>query len=262
MSRPVFFLASASEVSAGGTCVLDGSEGRHASMVRRVRVGEFLVLTDGRGAWLEAEVAEVGRGDVACLVRGAGRDERPALRVTVVQAIPKGERGDLAVELLTEVGVDEIVPWRAERSVSRWHGEKVQRGRDKWEKVSQAAAKQSRRTWWPVVMPVVGIDSLVDLIDGADVAWVLHEEAAVPLAEVVAHWVQPSSGQVLLVVGPEGGISDAELAALVAAGATSVRLGPSVLRASTAGLVAATLVLAGSAPWRRRLDASPPEESR
>lgn len=257
MSRPVFFLDSASEHSAGTSCVLDGAEGHHAAVVRRVRIGEQVVLTDGRGTALDAEVTAVGRGDASCSVHAARHEERSPLHVTVVQAIPKGDRGELAVDLLTEVGVDEIVPWQAERCVSRWKGEKVDRGRAKWIAVAREAAKQSRRTWWPVVAAVADISAVADLIGGADVAWVLHEAATEPLAGLLAGGAQPRSGRVVLVVGPEGGLSDAELEALLAGDASAVRLGPTVLRTSTAGVVAATLVLAGTASWGRSLREQP-----
>ncbi len=253
MSRPVFFLDSAAELSAGESCVLDGAEGHHAAVVRRIRVGEQVVLTDGRGTALEAEITVVGHGDAACAVHAVRHEERSPLQVTVVQAIPKGERGELAVDLLTEVGVDLIVPWQAERCVSRWKGEKVGKGRAKWASVAREAAKQSRRTWWPDVAPVADLDTVVELIAGADVALVLHEVATDPLVELLAGGALPGSGQVVLVVGPEGGVSDAELDVLVAAGASAVRLGPTVLRTSTAGVVAATLVLAGTATWGRSL---------
>ena len=257
MSRPVFFLDSASDLSAGESCVLDGAEGHHAAVVRRVRVGEQVVLTDGRGTALDAEVTVVGRGDVTCSIHAARHEARPPLQVTVVQAIPKGDRGELAVDLLTEVGVDVIVPWQAERCVSRWKGEKVERGRAKWDAVAREAAKQSRRTWWPVVAPLADTGAVAELIGRADMAWVLHETATAPLAEVLAGGAQPNAGRVVLVVGPEGGVSDAELDALVAAGASAVRLGPTVLRTSTAGVVAASLVLAGTAAWGRSLGDEP-----
>jgi 16S rRNA (uracil1498-N3)-methyltransferase len=257
VSRPVFFLNSASDLVAGASCVLDGAEGHHAAIVRRVRVGEQAVLTDGRGTALDVEVTSVGRGDVVCSVQASRFVQPSPLRVTVVQAIPKGDRGELAVDLLTEVGVDEVVPWQAERCVSRWKGEKVDRGRAKWEAVAGEAAKQSRRIWWPVVSPVAGSAAVAELIGAADVAWVLHEAATESLATLLAAGAQPASGRVVLVVGPEGGVSDTELAALERAGAAAVRLGPSVLRTSTAGVVAATLVFAGTEAWGRSLDDQP-----
>jgi 16S rRNA (uracil1498-N3)-methyltransferase len=257
VSRPVFFLNSASDLAAGDSCALDGAEGHHAAVVRRVRVGEQVVLTDGRGTALDAQVTSVGRGDAVFSVRASRFVQPSPLRVTVVQAIPKGDRGELAVDLLTEVGVDEIVPWQAERCVSRWKGEKVDRGRAKWDVVAREAAKQSRSTWWPVVSPVAGGAAVVELIGAADAAWVLHEGATQSLTALLAVGAQPASGRVVLVVGPEGGISDTELATFENAGAAAVRLGPSVLRTSTAGVVAATLVLAGTEAWGRSLDHRP-----
>lgn len=211
------------------------------------------MLTDGRGTALDVEVTGVGRGEVTCRVEAVSHTARPPLHLTVVQAIPKGERGELAVDLLTEVGVDEIVPWQAERSISRWKGERVARGRAKWDAVAREAAKQSRRTWWPVVTPVADLDGVTSVVSRADVAWVLHGEAADPLSTLLAAGPIPGGGRVVLVVGPEGGLSSGELSHIVSSGGTAVRLGPTVLRTSTAGVVAASLVLARTAPWGRSL---------
>lgn len=248
MSRPVFFLADAAVVDS--SCTLAGTEGHHAAAVRRVRVGEQIVLTDGRGTALAAEVREVGRDEVTCEVMDVRREPPPELSLTVVQALPKGERGELAVELLTEVGVDVVVPWQAERCVSRWKGDRVERGRAKWASTAREAAKQSRRTWWPQVSDVADTDAVVRLLADADVAWVLHETASVTLADAVDSGVLPDAGSVALVVGPEGGLSDDELARFAAVGADGLRLGPTVLRTSTAGVVAASLVLGRTASWR------------
>jgi 16S rRNA (uracil1498-N3)-methyltransferase len=220
-------------------------------VAKRVRVGEQVTLTDGAGAVVHAQVTAVERDRVTCTALDAWDEDRPSLRVTVVQAIPKGDRGELAVELATEVGVDEVVPWQAERCVSRWRGDKIERGRDKWRTVAREAAKQSRRSWWPVIAPVADLSAVVEQVTRADLALVLHEGAETPMTEALTRVGLTGEGHVLLVVGPEGGLSDAEREQLVAAGASEVRLGPTVLRTSTAGAVAATLVLAGSAPWGR-----------
>lgn len=249
MSRPVFHLAEAGAVAVGATCRLTGAEGHHAATVRRVRVGEHLVLTDGLGTALDAEVSDVGRGEVACSVLAVHRDPPPAVRLTVVQAIPKGDRGELAAELLTEVGVDVIVPWQAERCVSRWRADRVQRGRDRWASAAREAAKQSRRTWWPEVAEASDTATVAKLLAGADVAWVLHEEATSALTAALDE-VGSAARSVVLVVGPEGGVSDPELASFAAVGAVAVRLGPTVLRTSTAGAVAAALVQGRMGSWR------------
>jgi 16S rRNA (uracil1498-N3)-methyltransferase len=218
-------------------------------VVRRVRIGEQVVLTDGRGAAVRAQVAAVERGRVTCTVLDVATEGRSPLRITVVQAIPKGDRGELAVELVTEVGVDQVVPWQAERCVSRWRGAKIERGRDKWESVAREAAKQSRRAWWPVVAPAADTAAVAGLVSGADLALLLHEGAEEAMTGVLARAELSGACHVVLVIGPEGGVTDGEREQLAAAGATEVRLGPTVLRTSTAGAVAATLVLAGSAPW-------------
>jgi 16S rRNA (uracil1498-N3)-methyltransferase len=163
-----------------------------------------------------------------------------------VQALPKGDRADLAVETLTEVGVDRIVPWDAARSVTRWRDERAARALERWRTTAREAAKQSRRTWWPEVTPLAGTDAVATLAATASPALVLHEDAAAPIADVSV----PGDGDVLLVVGPEGGVAPEELAAFAAAGARAVHLGPTVLRTSTAGAVAVGVLLAQTPRWR------------
>lgn len=212
--------------------VLDGPEGRHAATVRRLRVGEPLVLTDGCGRLARCLVTEVGRGELT--VRVEHRADVPAAvpTVTVVQALPKGDRSELAVELATEAGADRIVAWQAQRCVARWTaGGKAEKGLTRWRAVAEAAAKQSRRAWLPEVSGPASTREVAALLAGVDVALVLHEESARPLAEVTL----AEARSVAIVVGPEGGIGTDELAEL---GATAVHLGPTVLRTSTAAAVA------------------------
>ena len=217
-----------------GSFVLDGPEGRHAATVRRMRPGESLVLTDGRGARAEATVTAAERSALTLDVGTVTRVPGPALRITLVQALPKGERSDLAVDLATEAGVDVLVPWQAERCVARWSADKAVRGAEKWRTVAREAAKQSRRSWLPRVSDLATTADLVELISHADGTLVLHESSAAPITAATL----PAHGDLVLVVGPEGGIAPAELAALTGAGAQPVRLGPEVLRTSTAGAVA------------------------
>jgi 16S rRNA (uracil1498-N3)-methyltransferase len=163
----------------------------------------------------------------------------------MVQALAKGERDDLAIEAATELGVDEVVPWQAERSVVVWRGERGVRSRRKWEQTVRAAAKQSRRARVPVVGELLDRAALVARVQAATLAVVLHEEATEPLASLDV----PTTGEVLLVVGPEGGISPAEVDALAMAGAATCRIGREVLRSSTAG-PAALSVLSAAMRWR------------
>jgi 16S rRNA (uracil1498-N3)-methyltransferase len=172
--------------------------------------------------------------------------ERPSPAFTVVQALPKGDRGELAVEVLTEVGVDVVVPWAASRSVAVWKGERAEKSRSRWQATAREAAKQSRRSWLPTVATLASTDAVRDLVAGADLAVVLHEDATVPLAGVAV----PAAGRVVVVVGPEGGIAPEELAALESAGAVAVRLGEEVLRTSTAGVVAVAALLSRTDRWR------------
>lgn len=250
MSLSVFHYPSAAEASAGSEVLLDGPEGHHASTVKRLRVGETVVLTDGSGIALDAEVTEVGRRVVTMLVRSRQTSARPSLRVTVAQAIPKGDRGELAIELMTEVGVDRFVPWAADRGVSRWNGDKAARGRAKWQGAASAAAKQSRRVWWPEVDELSDVNRVAEVLQGSARSFVLHEGAQATLVDQLGAPSMALTGEIALVVGPEGGLTPAELEQFKAAGATPVRLGETVLRASTAGVVAATLVLAGTPTWR------------
>jgi 16S rRNA (uracil1498-N3)-methyltransferase len=255
VSLPVFYLSSASTVAVGSTAVLDGPEGHHAATVRRLRVGEKVVLTDGEGTALDATVTSAGRREVALAVTAARTEDAASIELCVVQAIAKGDRGERAVELLTEVGVDLIVPWQAERCVSRWLGDKADRGNAKWQAVAAEAAKQSRRVRWPRVEPLATTTHVAAMVSGASAAFVLHESAGLSMAQVLEDdWLAAPlepQGRIVLIVGPEGGITDAELDSFGAAGAKSVRLSDTVLRTSTAGVVGASLLLARTPGWRR-----------
>jgi 16S rRNA (uracil1498-N3)-methyltransferase len=245
MSLPVFLHEQLGELGPGATVSLDGDEGRHAVVVRRIRVGERIALTDGAGTTVLATVTGTGTSSLTATVDEARTVPAELPRVVVVQAVPKGDRGELAVEMLTEVGVDVIVPWAADRCVAVWRGDRVAKSLAKWRSTAREAAKQSRRSWFPEVTDVVGRDEVVALLKNASVPVVLHEAASGPLADLPV----PGRGEIVIVVGPEGGITDEELAAFAQVGAEPVRLGSSVLRTSTAG-VAATAALLARTRWR------------
>ncbi len=248
MTAALFLIdpTTAAPAQVGSAVVLAGPEGRHAVAVKRIAVGERIDLGDGAGTVLHCVVEEL-HGRDALTARVVERVDVPAAapRLVVVQALPKGDRGEVAVETLTEVGVDVIVPWQAERAIARWTGQKVDRGRARWAATAQAAGKQARRSWLPEVAPLASGRDVEALIRAAGCALVLHEDADRPLASIDL----PTTGDIVLVVGPEGGISPAELARFGEAGAHAVRLGPTVLRTSTAGTVAAALVLAVGPRW-------------
>ena len=243
MTLPVFLADAVTGVAPGSALVLDGDEGRHAATVKRIRVGEQIVLTDGVGTSATCTVTDAGRASLTLRVESTVYAARPDPLITVVQAIPKGDRGELAVEMLTEIDVDRIVPWAASRSVAVWRGERAAKSLAKWRSSARAAAKQARRSWLPEVTAPVTTDEVVALIAEADLAVVLHESAQVPLAALALGDLK----RVLVVVGPEGGLSDEELAAF--SEADVVRLGQSVLRSSTAGVAAVAALLTRTRRW-------------
>jgi 16S rRNA (uracil1498-N3)-methyltransferase len=236
------------EKLSGSTIRLDGPEGRHAALVRRMRPGERVDLTDGAGRLAE------------CVVRSSGGSSDPTLQldvlehrsvpqpqptITVVQALAKGDRGELAVEMMTEIGVDVIVPWSASRSIVQWRADRGEKALAKWRSTAAEAAKQSRRLWWPQVTEPATTAQVARLLEKAAVAAVLHEDADNSLADLTLD----QEGDVVLVVGPEGGVSPEEIRTFTDAGAVAYRMGPTVLRTSTAGTAAAAVLLARSGRW-------------
>ncbi|HYJ28290.1 MAG TPA: 16S rRNA (uracil(1498)-N(3))-methyltransferase [Nocardioides sp.] len=245
MSLPVHLVDTLAQVTRGSLVEVTGDEAHHAVAVRRLREGERVVLTDGLGTSVTGQVAATGKRVFSVRVESLRQDPRPEPAVTVVQALPKGDRGELAVEVLTEVGVDLVVPWAASRSVAVWKGERAAKSHARWQATAREAAKQSRRSWLPTVAPLASTADLASLIGEADLAMVLHEDATTPLSAVEV----PVSGRIVVVVGPEGGIAPDELTALTYAGARSVRLGAEVLRTSTAGVVAVAALLSRTSRW-------------
>jgi len=237
VSAPVFLV----EDLAGDRVLLDGAEGRHAAGSRRMQPGEAVDLVDGRGARADCRVVRVGRDELLLEVVGRTYEPEAVPRLVLVQALPKGDRGELAVELATEVGVDEVVPWVAARCVMQWKGERGERQRERWQATAREAAKQSRRARVPEVSTLHTTAQLRTRLAAATVL-VLHEGARTALTSLTP----PAAGEIALVVGPEGGITQDELDAL---GGTAVRLGPTVLRTSTAGAAAAAVLSARTGRW-------------
>ena len=224
--------------AVGGIAVVDGDEGFHAASVRRLRPGEELVLSDGAGTVADCVVQSADKRSLTARVLASRTVPLPRPPVTVVQAIPKSERSELAIELATEAGADEFVAWQAQRCVARWDGDRAANGLRRWRAVARSAARQSRRAWIPEVSGPMSTEALCSYltqqIGAGAVVLVLHESADVPITEETV----AQANSVILLVGPEGGISDPEITALMNAGAVTVRLGPTVLRTSTAAAVA------------------------
>ncbi|MEU1533386.1 16S rRNA (uracil(1498)-N(3))-methyltransferase [Streptomyces fagopyri] len=248
MTAPVFVVDHLDADSAG-RYVLDGPEGRHAVSVKRLRHGEDVVLTDGAGRWAQCVVVDAeGKDRLVVRVDSLAEEPPESPRITVVQALPKGDRGELAVETMTETGVDAIVPWAASRCVTQWRGDRGLKALAKWRATAREAGKQSRRVRFPEIADAATSKQVAALLAEADFAAVLHEDREYG-GEPLATAELPSSGTIVLVVGPEGGVSPEELDLFAQAGAKAYRLGRSVLRTSTAGTAATALLLGRTGRW-------------
>ena len=249
MSGPLFRFGG--PLTVGSIVDLDGDDGHHAASVRRMRVGESIQLTNGRGTRASGIVTSVERRGLSIEVRQVVLEAEPSLRLTLVQAIAKGDRDELAIQAATELGVTSIVPWQSERTVSRWDGKEA-KGRERWQSIVDEAAKQSLRVWFPQVQEIrdsKGLAELVErlVIDGSDV-FILDPTAQTGLARQVSKF-DPKNASVAVIVGPEGGISTAELEQLSNAGAKRAHLGTGILRTSTAGMAALALLIGQSGGW-------------
>lgn len=247
MSAPVFLHPDLPDVTAGDVIVVTGPEAHHALVVQRLRAGEFVEVVDGRGMRVSGVVDDTSSPDLRVRVIECSAEPAALPRIVVVQSIPKGDRGERAVELMTEVGVDAVIPWQAQNCVTRWSGERGEKAHAKWISTGRESAKQSRRSWSLVVEAPCTTAEVCERVRTARArgaaVWLLHESADLRDPGV------PDSDEVWLIVGPEGGVSDHEVDALTAAGATPVRLGSTIFRTSTAGAVAAAVVSTLTGRW-------------
>ena len=242
MSNPVFFTPAGAldGTSPGSLFVLDGAEARHAVTVKRLAVGEQVDIADGAGKRITGTVTYAAPAQLTVECTSVSAEPRPEIRLVLVQALAKGDRDELAIETATELGIDAVIPWQSERSIVRWKGERAAKAHGKWQSAVTAAAKQARRAWIPEVRPAVDTQALAREVAEAGLAVILHEDAVTPLRRVLGKWSEEHQeasgpGEILLIVGPEGGISPREVTRLCSAGAVTALLGPHVLRSSTAG---------------------------
>lgn len=262
MTLPVFLAHEATPavetLHVGDSVELAGDEGRHAAKVRRLHVGERLDLVNGQGLRVRGVVEAVDTSALTLHVEAITNEAPPTPTLILVQALAKGGRDEQAVESATEIGVDHVLPWQANRSIVKWTGSKAERARAKWEALTEAAAKQSRRAWVPSVEPVADSKALArwveKLVSDGGICLVCHEEGSETLVEYLHHNEGDKSPvheatAIAVIVGPEGGIDEGELAALCEAGASVVLLGPHVLRSSSAGAAALTLLSAATGRW-------------
>jgi len=232
MVEPLFFYsADLGALTAGSTATLSGPEAKHAVSVRRMQVGETIQLTDGQGMRIRGNVLSTSATALELKVSEVITEAKPELVITLVQALAKGDRDELAIQAATELGVSAIIPWQASRSISRWDAAKEAKGRARWQQIVNEAGKQSLRAYWPQVQASINTTELAKEVSGFDLVLVLDTTATLPLSSVSI----PKAGTVAIVVGPEGGLEASELEALADSGATLVSLGSNVLRTSTAG---------------------------
>jgi len=224
----------------GSEIELDGPEGKHAVSVRRMRQGEAIQLSDGKGLRVRGTVVDVAGSTLKLEVSEVVSEELPSRQITLIQALAKGDRDEMAIQAATELGVMGIIPWQASRSISRWDGPKVAKGIARWQQIVSEAAKQSLRAFTPEVQNIADTKELGNLVASFDLVLVLDTSATKHISETAI----PKAGKIALVVGPEGGIEQSELDSLEKAGAKLVSLGANVLRTSTAGpaLIAALLL--------------------
>jgi len=230
------------EVAVGSTVTLDGPEGKHAVQVRRMRIGEAIQLSDGKGTRVRGAVTDTASGSLTLTVEEVIKESLPQRQITLVQALAKGDRDEMAIQAATELGAMAIIPWQASRSISRWDGPKKDKGQARWQQIVSEAAKQSLRAFTPEVRQILDTKELSALAKSFDLVLVLDTSAVTELSMTQL----PTTGTIALVVGPEGGIEQSELDLLEAAGAKLVSLGANVLRTSTAGPAVIAAVLLGN----------------
>lgn len=243
MVEPLFRYSES--LVAGQDVQLTGPEGHHAAAVRRMRVGEAIALTDGRGLKARGVVSAVAPKQLTVAIHSIEIVAMPAVTFSLVQAVAKGDRDELAIQAATELGAFKVIPWQADRSISKWDG-KEEKNRERWQQIVDEAAKQALRPWFPEVAQVQSSKSLAMQISSAGARYLVLD----PTSTVSLSQVEPTtSGEVALIVGPEGGITEAELSLFEAAGAKRVHLGTGILRTSTAGMAAISVLAAKSGYW-------------
>lgn len=230
------------QLSAGTTQELGGDEGHHAVAVMRLGIGEQIKIADGAGNWVSGTITEVNKKSLKIDVaqRGSAQAGKPEL--IVVQAVTKSDRTKEMLELLTVGGADQIIPWQAERCISKWKSDSAQ----KWQSAIKDAAKQSRRVKLPVLGDEVTTNQLIKLFQPADKVVILHESADTGISQLN---LSNEFARVILIIGPEGGVSDNEISQLESAGAVTARMGELVLRSAHAGFAALSAVQSSIGRW-------------
>ncbi|MFM6940315.1 MAG: 16S rRNA (uracil(1498)-N(3))-methyltransferase [Rhodoluna sp.] len=246
MVEPLFRTDFVTPPVAGLAVTLGGSEGKHAVNVRRMRVGEGIQLSDGKGLRVRGKVSALGNSSLTVAVEQVEQEAIPAIGLTIIQALAKGDRDELAIQAATELGCWSVIPWQADRSISKWEGAKVAKSVERWQTIVSEAAKQSLRVFEPIVAQPVSSKQLSVLVKDFDLVLVLDPTSDLGLGQIA---LDAGDKSVAVVVGPEGGISEHELELFAAAGAKRVHLGQPILRTSTAGVAAIAVIQAKLGLW-------------
>jgi 16S rRNA (uracil1498-N3)-methyltransferase len=241
MVEPLFHKENLT-TAVGAVVELDGPEGKHAVQVRRMRQGEAIQLSDGKGQRVRGTVSSVSGSTLQLQVEEIILEELPSRQITLVQALAKGDRDEMAIQAATELGATGVIPWQASRSISRWDGAKIAKGMLRWQQIVSEASKQSLRAFTPEVVNIADTKQLASILKDFDLVLVLDTTANKTLSETAI----PKAGKIAVIVGPEGGIEQSELDLLEAAGAKLVSLGSNVLRTSTAGPAVIAALLLGN----------------
>lgn len=245
MVEPLFIREFSNGVNVGETVELLGAEAKHAISVRRMRVGEAIQLSDGRGLRVRGVIKALHQQALEVFVDEVSSEALRQPSLTLIQALAKGDRDELAVQAGTELGIHFVIPWQADRSISRWEGPKIAKGVERWQSIANEAAKQALRALHPLVGQPQTTKQLAESISEFSLFLVLDPTASKGLGSIEL----PTSGKLAIAVGPEGGISENELHQLESAGAVRVHLGASILRTSTAGLAAISAIQSKLGLW-------------
>lgn len=245
MVEPLFFSVIGADTEVGSKFVLGGLEAKHAVAVRRITVGEKIQITDGAQTLIKGEVTGTGKQTLEILVQERSLLEPPKTKIYLAQALAKGDRDELAIQAATELGVHGVIPWQAERSISIWKDEKKAKGIARWQQIVQEAAKQSLRGLFPTVEQSMTTSDLIERLKGFDQVFVLDPTSQ---DSITRAQIFPETS-IAVVVGPEGGVSDQELASFKAVGFNLVHLGSGILRTSTAGIAALSYLQAKLGDW-------------
>ena len=236
----LFFVADL-PTTVGNTYEFEGDDAGHAIRVLRTQIGESLALSNGLGAWSIVEVIAIAKKSMTVRVTTTGYEEVLPVEFTVAQALTKGDRIKESIELNTAGGADVILLWAAARSIGKATPDLMQ----KLAVTAREASKQTRRNRIPFVMGVLDAKKIAAEIPNYDSVIVLHESASDKLSDVVT----ASAKKVLVIIGPEGGLTDEELALFAGAGAQVAHMGRPVFRSAHAGMAALSGLNAALKIW-------------